>query len=88
MDTPLTLNLDDIFAYIDEHSQNFLARLIDYLRRPSISAYGEGIGEVAEYIAGVVRQMGLAVRIIPTSGWPMVFAEFYVGQGMSNAAKS
>lgn len=76
MDTPLTPKLDDIFAYIDEHSQTFLARLIDYLRRPSISAYGEGIVEVAEYIAGVMRQMGLAVRIMPTSGWPMVLGEY------------
>ncbi len=78
MDTPPTPNLNDIFAHIDEHSQAFLARLIDYLRHPSISAYGEGIGEVAEYIAGVMRQMGLAVQIMPTNGWPMVFGEYTV----------
>ncbi len=78
MNTPLTPNLNDIFAHIDEHAQVFLARLIDYLRRPSISAYGEGIGEVAEYIAGVMRQMGLTVQIMPTNGWPMVFGEYTV----------
>src|SRR5579872_149355 len=78
MDTPFALNLNDIFAHIDEQAQAFLARLIDYLRRPSISAYGEGIGEVAEYIAGVMRQMGLAVQIMPTNGWPMVFGEYTV----------
>ncbi|HZU70260.1 MAG TPA: M20/M25/M40 family metallo-hydrolase [Ktedonobacteraceae bacterium] len=71
-------DLSDIFAYIDAHSEAFLARLIDYLRRPSISAYGEGIAEVAEYIAGVMRQMGLAVRILPTKGWPMVFGEYHL----------
>ncbi len=81
MNTPLIPNLNDIFAYIDEHSQPFLSRLIDYLRRPSISAYGEGIGEVAEYIAGVMRQMGLAVRIMPTNGWPMVFGEYNARPG-------
>ena len=80
MHTSQTPKLNDIYAYIDEHSQAFLARLIDYLRRPSISAYGEGIGEVAEYIASVMRKMGLSVRIIPTSGWPMVFGDYYVGQ--------
>lgn len=78
MNTSLTPDLSDIFAYIDDHSQTFLARLIDYLRRPSISAYGEGIGEVAEYIADVMRQMGLTVQIMPTSGWPMVFGEYHV----------
>ena len=79
MDTSLTPNLNDIFAYVDEHAQAFLTRLIDYVRRPSISAYGEGIGEVAEYIAGVMREMGLSVRIMPTSGWPMVYGEYFVG---------
>ena len=31
MDTSLTPNLNDIFAYVDEHGQAFLARLIDYV---------------------------------------------------------
>src|SRR5258706_342936 len=81
MNTPLTPDLSDVFAYIDAHSETFLARLIDYLRHPSISAYGEGIDEVAEYIADVMRRMGLAVRIMPTSGWPMVFGEYNVQPG-------
>src|SRR5436190_17943758 len=75
-------DLADIFAYVDNHRQVFLARLIDYVRRPSISAYGEGIGEVAEYIAGVMREMGLSVRSMPTSGWPMVYGEYVVGGGV------
>lgn len=72
-------DLDDIFAYVDDHSEIFLSRLLDYLRHPSISAYGEGIAEVAEYMAGVISQMGLAVQILPTSGWPMVVGEYHVG---------
>src|SRR5579875_369897 len=69
------LDLSDIFAYVDQHRQEFLDRLIDYVRRPSISAYGQGIGEVAEYIAGVMKQLGLQARVIPTAGWPMVLGE-------------
>lgn len=72
-------DLHNIFTYIGDHSELFLSRLLDYLRRPSISAYGEGIGEVAEYMAGVMSQMGLAVQILPTEGWPMVFGEYRVG---------
>lgn len=74
-------NLSDVFSYIDQNAQNSLARLIDYVRQPSISAYGEGIGEVAEYIANVMRQMGLATRIMPTAGWPMVFGKYHVRPG-------
>ncbi|HEU5200471.1 MAG TPA: M20/M25/M40 family metallo-hydrolase, partial [Ktedonobacterales bacterium] len=70
------LDLNQVFTYVDQHQERFLARLVDYVRRPSISAYGEGIGEVAAYIADVMRQMGLNVQILPTSGWPMVFGEY------------
>ena len=71
-------DLSHISAHIDSHRQQFLDRLIDYVRRPSISAYGEGIDVVADYIAGVMRQIGLDVRIMPTDGWPMVFGEYTV----------
>jgi len=81
MATPPVIDLSDVFAFIKQHEQDFMARLVDYLRRPSISAYGEGIGEVAEYIADVMRRMGLSVKIMPTSGWPMVFGEWIAQPG-------
>src|SRR5438105_15665691 len=68
-------DLTDIFAYVDTHRQEFLDRLIDYVRRPSISAHGQGIGEVAAYIADVMQRMGLRTRVLPTAGWPMVLGE-------------
>jgi acetylornithine deacetylase/succinyl-diaminopimelate desuccinylase-like protein len=81
MATPPVIDLSDVFASIKQHEQDFMARLVDYLRRPSISAYGEGIGEVAEYLADVMRRMGLSVKIMPTSGWPMVFGEWIAQPG-------
>src|SRR5215831_7872947 len=68
-------DLSDVFAYVDDHRQDFLDRLFDYVRRPSISAHGLGNAEVADYIAGVLTRIGLAARVIPTAGWPMVLAE-------------
>lgn len=68
-------NLSSLFAHVEAHRAEFLARLIDYVRRPSISAYGEGIAETAEYISGVMRSMGLNVELLPTPRWPMVYAE-------------
>ena len=68
-------DLTDVFAYVDAHRQEFLDRLIDYVRRPSISAHGQGIGEVAAYIADVMQRMGMQTRILPTAGWPMVLGE-------------
>jgi acetylornithine deacetylase/succinyl-diaminopimelate desuccinylase-like protein len=75
MKTMIPPDLTDVFSYVDQHQERFLARLIDYLRRPSISAYGEGMSEMATYIADVMRQLGLKVQILPTAGWPMVFGE-------------
>ena len=68
-------DLGDLFSYVDAHRQDFLDRLIDYVKRPSISAHGLGIAEVAQYITDVMNRIGLAARIIPTAGWPMVLAE-------------
>lgn len=69
-----TPDLSDVFAYIDAHRQQFLERLIDYVRRPSISAQGTGIGEVAYYLSVTMNQLGLETRIVPTKGWPMVLS--------------
>lgn len=69
------IDLSDVFAHVEARREEFLARLIDYVRRPSISAHGEGIAEVAEYIADVLRAMGMDTRVIQTAGWPMVLAE-------------
>lgn len=66
------MNLSDVFSYVDAHRGEFLERLIDYLRRPSISAHGVGIAQVAEYIGGVMEGLGMVVQILPTEGWPMV----------------
>jgi acetylornithine deacetylase/succinyl-diaminopimelate desuccinylase-like protein len=72
----LTVDLPSVFAYVDAHRQAFLGRLIDYVSRPSISAHGMGIGQVAEYIAGIMEEMGLQTQIMPTAGWPMVLGTY------------
>ncbi len=72
---PATPSLNAVFAYVDAHRAQFLARLIDYLRRPSISAHGVGIAEVADHIAGQLQQLGLDTRIMPTARWPMVLGQ-------------
>ncbi len=68
-------SLDAVFAYVDQRRDEYLDRLIDYVRRPSISAHGVGIAEVADYISGIMSGIGLQSRVMPTSGWPMVYSE-------------
>jgi acetylornithine deacetylase/succinyl-diaminopimelate desuccinylase-like protein len=71
-DHPSTPDLSDIFAYIDSQRQPFIDRLIDYVRRPSISAHGLGIGEVAEFLVELLNGLGLETKLVPTAGWPVV----------------
>ncbi len=68
-------NLDTLFQYVDANRQAFLDRLFDYLRRPSISAHGIGIAETADYLANILNGLGMKTQILPTEGWPLVFAE-------------
>jgi acetylornithine deacetylase/succinyl-diaminopimelate desuccinylase-like protein len=65
-------DLSDVFAYIDSQRRAFIDRLVDYVRRPSISAQGLGIGEVAAFLVELLSNVGLAAELIPTAGWPMV----------------
>ncbi len=68
------LDLDDVRVYVEGHRREYLDRLIAYLRRPSISAHGLGIGETAAFITEELARVGLDARIMPTVGWPMVLA--------------
>ncbi len=62
--------LSDVFAYVEQYRQPFIQRLMDYVRRPSISAYGEGIEKVADYLVTWLNQLGFHTRRVPTAGWP------------------
>ena len=64
--------LSPVFDYIDDHRQDFLDRLIDYLKMPSISAHGQGMQEVANYLVAWLNRLGLETRLVTTSGWPVV----------------
>ncbi len=71
----LPAGLAAVFDYVEQRRDDYLARLIDYVKRPSISAHGVGIAEVADYIANVMNGIGIQARVMPTSGWPMVYGE-------------
>ncbi|MEM7029864.1 MAG: M20/M25/M40 family metallo-hydrolase [Chloroflexota bacterium] len=73
-----TIDLTDVFSYIDENRQPFLARLLAYLRQPSISAHGIGIAEVAEFLVETLTGLGFETEAISTAGWPMVWGQRHI----------
>ncbi|HET9110973.1 MAG TPA: M20/M25/M40 family metallo-hydrolase [Ktedonobacterales bacterium] len=68
-------DLADIFAYVDTRRDEYLARLLSYVSRPSISAHGVGIAETGEWLLEQLRALGMRARLIPTAGWPVVLGE-------------
>jgi acetylornithine deacetylase/succinyl-diaminopimelate desuccinylase-like protein len=66
------VSLDGVFAHVDRHRHGFVDRLAGWVRRPSVSATGEGMPEAAGHARDLVRRAGLDARVAETSGWPLV----------------
>jgi acetylornithine deacetylase/succinyl-diaminopimelate desuccinylase-like protein len=69
----------DLIRYIDEHQQENLNELKEFLRIPSVSTKSEHKGDVeraAQWVAAQLRAAGLeSVEINPTSLHPIVYGE-------------
>jgi acetylornithine deacetylase/succinyl-diaminopimelate desuccinylase-like protein len=64
--------METIYNYIDQNRNVFINRLMDYLRQPSISAHGEGMDKVANYLQYWLTRLGFETQQMPTPGWPLV----------------
>jgi len=54
--------------YIDDHKEKYVSKLQGLLRQPTIAGERKGIQESAEMVAGLIRETGAEVEIIPTKG--------------------
>jgi acetylornithine deacetylase/succinyl-diaminopimelate desuccinylase-like protein len=68
--------LDQVFAHIAAHEDEFVRRVMDYVRHPSISAHDVGIREVANLLVGMLTNLGLEAEALPTAKHPMVLARW------------
>src|SRR3954447_11127636 len=70
----------DVRRYCQEHSDDFLAELIDWLRIPSVSAdpsRADDVRRSAQWLADAFTRVGFpTVEIWETEGLPAVFAEW------------
>lgn len=71
------IDLPTIFESIDHHRNAYIERLSDYLRMPSISAEGIGMGEVADYLLAWLSKLGFDAQLVASPGWPFVHAVRY-----------
>ncbi len=68
--------MEEIYNYIDQHSQNFIQELAKLVRQPSVSAKKEGIQECAEMVENMLQNAGFSTKMIPEKdGNPVVYGE-------------
>jgi len=66
---------DDIYAFIDAHQAEHLAKIQRWLRQPSVSAQNLGIQQMAEMVRDDFKDLGCQEsELVPTSGHPVVWA--------------
>lgn len=76
-------------AYLEEHRQEHLDQLFEFLRIPSVSSLPEhkdDIQRAAEWVARQLRDAGVPkVEIMPTAGNPVVYGEWIVDESKPTA---
>jgi acetylornithine deacetylase/succinyl-diaminopimelate desuccinylase-like protein len=76
----LATDLDGVYRHIDDHLEDSVEALRDYVRQPSVSVDGTGMRECAELVAGRYRDVGCAeVEIVETETFPGVWAYYDAG---------
>jgi len=60
--------MEEIFAHIETHADEYLARLKRACAQPSISAQGVGLSEMAKMTAAMLRGVGFDVELVPIAG--------------------
>ena len=70
----------DIYDHINEHRDEHIGKIQDYLRQRSISAQNIGIRECAEMTASYLREIGASdAKLVPTRGHPVVWGSIDSG---------
>ena len=78
--TPYRGHHPEVYRYIDQHLERHVRQLQRWVRQPSVSAQNIGIQEMAEMLAGDLRQLGFQeVQLVPTSGHPGVWGTYDAG---------
>jgi len=67
--------MEKVLQYVDDHASEFIARLRTLCRQPSIAAQGIGMKETAAMVTEMLRHIGADARLVPTSGFPVVFGQ-------------
>ena len=69
-------NLAAVYAHIEANRESYVARVMEYVRHPSISAQNIGIAEVGAMLLDMLGKLGLDAEAIPTPRHPMIMGRW------------
>jgi acetylornithine deacetylase/succinyl-diaminopimelate desuccinylase-like protein len=68
--------LKDVFEYIDQNAERFIARLQRLIQQPSVAAQSLGMAETAELVIDALGEAGVPAKTYGTrGGFPVVYGE-------------
>ena len=76
--TTVDTALEAVFDHIEANRDGFVARVMDYVRHPSISAHDIGIREVAALLVAHLESLGMEAEAVSTANHPMVLGKRFV----------
>jgi len=73
--------LEKVFKHIDDHLNEHIAKMQEFIRQPSVSQTQEGIQECAELLRGYLKELGCkdARLVEPEYYCPIVYGEYDAG---------
>lgn len=67
--------MNDVYAYIDEHREEYIALLQKFVQQPSVAAQNYGTREMAAMVEAELTKLGFEAAQYPTKGQPVVYGE-------------
>src|SRR5262245_36038187 len=71
--------VQEVDRYIEEHLSEFTADLARLAAVPSVASRGEHMDEAADVVSELLAAAGFTTRVLPTDGFPVVYAESDTG---------
>ncbi len=68
-------DLQQVYQYIDDHSDSMIADLQRVIQQPSISSANVGVRECAALLVEMMSKLDIDARAIETEGLPVVYGE-------------
>ena len=72
--------MEKVFAYIDEHQDEYIELLKKFCSQPSVAAQHWGIDEMATMVQTSLEQLGAVVQRVETDGNPVIYGELHTGK--------